>query len=145
MSRFDELIELFQSVDDATRGELLLDYSRRVPGLNDQTIDADELASHRLHECQTPVFLWMSVEGGKMRIRGVVADEAPTVKGFLGVILHGLEDATPEDVQSMPDDLMDRLGLGTMLRMNRAIGLSAMIARIKREAASAASGKDGQI
>lgn len=139
MGRFDEIIELFQSVDDAMKGEILLDYAQKIPTPSPDRLASVDIEQHRLHECQTPVFLWVDVVDDKVQIEAVVAEEAPTVRGVLGVILRALDGASPAEVVAMPADLVDRLGLGNMFRMNRAVGLSAMIARIKRDTAAAAN------
>ena len=48
--------------------------------------EAERLAGqHRIHECQTPVFLWVELADGRIQVHAWVAPEAPTVKGFVGI------------------------------------------------------------
>ena len=50
--------------------------------------------------------------------------EAPTVRGFVSLLLEGLEGATVEDVLQVPNDLVERCGLTEILGMLRVRGLS---------------------
>jgi sulfur transfer protein SufE len=74
---------------------------------------------------------------GAVRLRIAVAEEAPTVKGILSILVHAYDRTTPAQISRIPADLLSRLGLSSCIRMNRAVGLNAIIARIKREAAAA--------
>lgn len=130
-----EIVDTFRSVDPSTRLELLLDYSKRLPPLPPRFHTARDAGINRVHECMTPVFLFVETdESGVVHINADVADEAPTVKGVLSLVVVGLDGATRADVASLPLDLVNQLGLGDLLRMNRAVGLTSMLARIKRDA-----------
>lgn len=134
MPRIDQIISTFRSVEDELRLHLLLDYARRLPE-PPAALYADAAEDlGRVPECMTPVWVWVAVEGGRVRVYARVAEEAPTVQGLLSIIAHGYESATPEEVASMPLDLAARLGLSGVLRMNRAVGFNAVIQRIRREA-----------
>ncbi len=128
------------------RLQVLLDYANRLPNPPPELasqIGKDDTA--RVHECMTPVWLWVVPgEGGSVRLHVHVGEEAPTVRGVLSVIVHAYEGATPDEIASMPDDLVERLGLGPVLRMNRVVGLHAMIKRIKRETAAHAANASNQ-
>ena len=62
MPSLDTLIPRFKAADRSTRLETLLDYSRKLPALPERLEDQKGRAEHRVHECQTPVFLWVEVE-----------------------------------------------------------------------------------
>ena len=68
-----------------------------------------------------------------------VAEESPTVQGFISILVHACDGIAPEQVEAVPNDLLDRLGLSDAIRMTRAVGLSAILARIKRNAAEIAA------
>lgn len=132
----DDIIDTFQSVDRETRLELLLDFSKKLPPLPPEHKAARDAGLNRVHECMTPVFLFVERDNGRVHLHADVAEEAPTIKGFVSILVQGLEGATPAEVAATPNDLVDRLGLADLLRMNRAVGLAAVLARIKREVAA---------
>ena len=137
MPTLDTLIPRFKAADRTTRLETLLDYSRKLPALPERFQDEKERSEHRVHECQTPVYLWVVVEGGKVHIHADVPPESPTVRGFISLLARSLDGAAPADVARVPDDLLDQLGLSETLGMNRTQGLTAILYRIKRSVAAA--------
>jgi cysteine desulfuration protein SufE len=137
MPSLDSLIPRFKSADRTTRLETLLDYSRKLPPLPPRYQDEKARGEHRVHECQTPVYLWVDVDQGQVHIHADVPPESPTVRGFISLLARALEGATPADVARVPDDLLDQLGLSETLGMNRTQGLTAILFRIKRSVAAA--------
>ena len=136
MPTLDTIIPRFKAADRSTRLETLLDYSRRLPPLPDRLEAEKDRGDHRVHECQTPVFLWVELEDGKVHIHADVPRESPTVRGFISLLARTLEGAAPEDVAKIPDDLLDQLGLSETLGMTRTQGLTAILQRIKRSVAA---------
>lgn len=132
----DRYIARFKAADRATRLEALLDFSKKLPALAPER--EREKESHRVPECQTPVFLWVDVEDGVVRIAADVPRESPTVRGFVSLLVNGLEGATPAQVAALPDDLLHSFGLDETLGMLRMHGLTAIVQRLKRAAAAAA-------
>ena len=118
MPTLDTLIPRFKAADRSTRLETLLDYSRKLPPLPERLEAEKDRGDHRVHECQTPVFLWVELEDGKVHIHADVPRESPTVRGFLSLLARTLEGAAPEDVARIPDDLLDQLGLSETLGMS---------------------------
>lgn len=139
-SALRDIIDIFQSVDPQMRLELLLDYSKKLPPLPEHLHAARDAGLGRVHECQTPVFLFIERDvdvtspNGTLHIHADVGPEAPTVRGFVSLLVRGLEGASCEEIQQVPNDLVHQLGLNDLLRMNREVGLSAVLSRIKREA-----------
>jgi cysteine desulfuration protein SufE len=136
MPTLDTLIPRFMAADRSTRLETLLDYSRKLPPLPERLEAEKDRGDHRVHECQTPVFLWVELEDGKVHIHADVPRESPTVRGFISLLARTLEGAAPEDVARIPDDLLDQLGLSETLGMTRTQGLTAILQRIKRSVAA---------
>ena len=136
MPTLDTLIPRFKAADRSTRLETLLDYSRKLPPLPERLEAEKDRGDHRVHECQTPVFLWVELEDGKVHIHADVPRESPTVRGFISLLARTLEGASPEDVARIPDDLLDQLGLSETLGMTRTQGLTAILQRIKRSVAA---------
>ncbi len=138
MPSLEALIPRFKSADRTTRLETLLDYSRKLSPLPDRLEGERDRDEHRVHECQTPVFLWVEVAEGKVHIHADVPRESPTVRGFISLLARSLDGAAPEDVARVPDDLLEQLGLSETLGMTRTQGLTAILYRIKRSVAAAA-------
>src|ERR671928_343927 len=106
MSSLEALIPRFKAADRTTRLETLLDYSRKLPPLPPRYEEEKARGDARVHECQTPVFLWVEVENGQVHIHADVPRESPTVRGFISLLARTLEGAAPEDVARVPDDLL---------------------------------------
>ncbi len=131
-----DIIEAFQSVDAETRLMLLLDYAKNLPALPDRLSAARDEGLGRIEECMTPVFLFCEGENGHVRLFADVAEEAPTVKGFVSILVNAYDGADKPTIATIPDDLLQQLGLDGAIRMNRVVGLNAVLSRIKREAAA---------
>ena len=137
MPSLETLIPRFRNADRTTRLETLLDYARKLPPLPERLAAEKALGHNLVHECQTPVFLWTEVANGAVHIYADVPPESPTVRGFVSLLIRGLEGATPEEVARVPNDLLDQLGLTETLGMNRTQGLTAILHRVKRGIAGA--------
>jgi len=139
MPSLDTLIPRFKAADRQTRLETLLDYSKRLPPLPERYEAEKQQGHNRVHECQTPVYLWVEVDQGGVHIHADVPRESPTVRGFISLLARTLDNQTPEAVAQLPDDLLDQLGLSETLGMTRTQGLTAILNRIKRSVATAAA------
>jgi cysteine desulfuration protein SufE len=140
LQQLHEIIETFQSVDEDMRLELLLDYARKLPALPERFHAERDAGLHKVPECQTPVFMWVEVnEQGGTQIHVDVAEEAPTVQGLLSIIVNGCSGEPASKVAELPSDLINELGLGEKIRMQRHVGLSGIIGRIKNEVRKAAN------
>ena len=137
MPSLETLIPRFKAADRETRLETLLDYYKKLPPLPARYEAEKELGHNRVHECQTPVYLWVEVDGGKVHIHADVPRESPTVRGFISLLAKTLDNETPDAVAQLPDDLLDQLGLSETLGMTRTQGLTAILNRIKRSVAAA--------
>jgi cysteine desulfuration protein SufE len=138
MPTLDTLIPRFKAADRTTRLETLLDYSRKLPPLPERYQEEKARGEHRVHECQTPVYLWVEVDDdSKVHIHADVPPESPTVRGFVSLLAKSLDGAAPAEVARVPDDLLDQLGLSETLGMTRTQGLTAILYRIKRSVADA--------
>jgi cysteine desulfuration protein SufE len=139
----EETIQLFQDADVALRLELLLDYANRLPPLPERLRAASARGMGRVAECQTPVWLFVEEEGGQVRVYAEVAEEAPTVRGFVAILAEAYQGATAAELAAVPEDLIERLGLSALLRMTREAGLHAILWRLKREGVKLAQGSAG--
>ncbi|HVX16044.1 MAG TPA: SufE family protein [Pirellulales bacterium] len=137
--RLNEIAAEFTELEPRERLELLLDFAEGLPALPESLRAERESADHRVHECMTPVYLWVLPENGHVQIHAEVAPEAPTVKGFVGILADAFSGATPEELLAVSPDVMRRLGLIEALGMVRMRGLSAILSRIRAEAVKLAA------
>jgi len=131
--RLQAIVDQFAAAPRELRVQALLEYSRRVPPL------PPELASHRdrmeqVHECQTPFFLATEVDGeGAVHLFFDCPPEAPTVRGFAGILREGLEGAPWQDVVAVPAAFYSGMGLQEVVSALRLRGMGAILARLKRQ------------
>lgn len=131
--RLQQIVDVFRSSPKEFRVQALLDFSRRIPPL------PAELAEHRdrlepVPECQTPFFLATRMASdGTVELFFDAPPESPTVRGFAGILLDGLRDATAETILSLPDDFFYGMGLEEVVTPLRLRGMGAILARLKSQ------------
>ncbi|WP_435010475.1 SufE family protein [Tundrisphaera lichenicola] len=144
----DSIISELQDADRQERIELLIDFAKNLKPLPER-LEALKDAEHRVEECQSPVFLFVEFDGDRLAIHADAPIEAPTVRGFVAILVEGLDGSTVEDVLAVPSDLIEQIGLLEILGMLRIRGLSGVLARLKKEVTRVAisrpplSGSDG--
>jgi len=85
-------------------------------------------------ECQTPFFLATRIDDeNRVQLHFDVPAEAPTTRGFAGILQAGLNGAKADDVLATPDDFYTKMGLAEVLSSLRLRGMSAILARMKRQ------------
>ncbi len=130
-TKLDRIVDEFAGLEPRERLELLLEFAEGLPPLPPRLQAEKECGEHRVHECQTPVFLWVEVANGQVQVFADVAPEAPTVKGFVGILVDAFSGASVEEVLSVQPDLLQRLGLLQALGMMRMRGLQAILFTIR--------------
>ena len=128
-----DLVEDFTAVGPKDRLQLLLEMSQQLPPLPDRYAGHREVME-QVPECQTPLFLAVEVDdGGGVHLFFDAPPEAPTTRGFAGILREGLDGAGVEDVLAVPEDFYLGLGLGEAVSPLRLRGMAAMLSRIKRK------------
>lgn len=133
----DAIVSELGEADRQERIELLIDFAKNLPALPDRLEQLKD-AEHRVEECQSPVFLFVESDGRTVSIHADAPIEAPTVRGFVAILVEGLSGATVEDVLSVRPDLIERIGLPEILGMLRVRGLGGILGRLKKEVARVA-------
>jgi cysteine desulfuration protein SufE len=137
----DEIAQDFAALSARDRLTLLLDFSDGLPELPERYAGHAELLE-RVDECQTPLFLLVEVEGVqdstvsqevRVRLFFQAPPEAPTTRGFAGILHEGLDGLTVGEVLAVPDDAPYRFGLGEAVSPLRLRGMVSMLSRIKRQ------------
>ncbi|NNG39618.1 SufE family protein [Flexivirga sp. ID2601S] len=127
-----ELIDDFTSVGPKDRLQLLLELNEELPALPARYADQPGLLE-QVHECQSPLFLAVEVTDGVVRLFFDAPREAPTTRGFAGILHTGLDGQSAEDVLGVPDDTPFKFGLAEAVSPLRMRGMVAMLSRIKRQ------------
>jgi cysteine desulfuration protein SufE len=132
------IAEDFSSASNPLKLELLLEFSDELPPLPDRYVGhLDKL--ERVDECQSPLFLTIEVDDGdNLAARRVhlffdAPAEAPTTRGFAGILHEGLDGLSAAEILGVPDDAPMRFGLAEAVSPLRIRGMVAMLARIKRQ------------
>jgi len=131
-ARLAEVVEEFTGLSEPDRLQLLLEFSRELPDLPPHLADHPDLLEP-VPECQSPIFLAVELDGEVVHLHFQAPPEAPTTRGFAGVLHAGLDGSTVGDLLAVPDDLPHRLGLDRAITPLRLRGMAGMLARIKRQ------------
>lgn len=132
---FAAIVADFTALSQRDRLQLLLDFSRDLPPLPARVAAAHDLMEP-VPECQSPIFLLVEVDDDPDATVHLYFDappEAPTTRGFAGILHEGLDALPARTVLAVPDDVPLRLGLGEAVSPLRLRGMSGMLARIKRQ------------
>lgn len=156
----DEIAQDFTAMSPRDRLTLLLDFSDGLPDLPERYVGHAELLE-RVDECQSPLFLVVEIERTQDAAPSDVANvsiddaasqdatvhlffqappEAPTTRGFAGILHEGLDGLTVGQVLAVPDDAPYRFGLGEAVSPLRLRGMVAMLSRIKRQVRAKSAG-----
>ena len=122
----------FKSGSNREKLELLLEYSENLPALPERYAEHPDLFE-RVEECQSPVYLFVEVDNGTVGVFFTAPAEAPTTRGFAGILSEVLNEKSVDDVLSLSDDFPDQIGLTEAVSPLRIRGMRAMIYRIKRQ------------
>jgi cysteine desulfuration protein SufE len=142
MSKFDDIADTFQAVDDDFRLELLLDYADKLPPLPERYHKLRDEGIGMVHECQSPVFLQVETENGTLRVFADVPREAPTARAFCAILTEAFDGEPSGAVRNAPRDPLHQLGLSQLLGARRTRGLSAVYQRLQNEADEAVTGNE---
>ena len=130
-ARLQEIVEDFEWCEGREKLELLLQFAEQMPPLP-ENIQADHENMQQVHECMTPVFVTAETKNGRMNFYFDVPESSPTVRGFASILGQGLQDATPEQVLSIPGDFFTTMGLEKLLTHQRLHGFAGILAHLKR-------------
>ncbi len=123
----------FLELERADRLILLLEFANDLPELPARYADHPDLLE-RVVECQSPVFIFVEVDDKRIvHLHATAPREAPTTRGFASILSRGLSGLTVEQVLDVPDDFPDTIGLTEAVSLLRIRGMTAMLARTKRQ------------
>ncbi len=129
--QLQEIVDEFAESPRDLRLALLLDFANNLPAVPGH-VDRD--AMEQVHECQTPFFVAAELEDARhVALHFDAPPEAPTTRGYAGVLAAGLSGGTPEEILETPADFFVGMGLGELISPLRLRGMGAILARIKRQ------------
>ncbi len=131
-ARLAETREDFLALGVRDRLQLLLEFSNELPELPERYRDHPDLFE-KVVECQSPVFIFVEVEDGRVHMYATAPEQAPTTRGFASILAQGLDGLSVDDVLGLPDDYPQTLGLSEAVSPLRVRGMTAMLARAKRQ------------
>jgi cysteine desulfuration protein SufE len=133
-AELEELSETFDLLGDwEERYRHIIDLGRTLEPLT----EAERIDANKVRGCASQVWLISEkTPDGRMMFRG--DSDAMIVQGLVAVTLKLFSNRTPGEILAFDAaKAFDRLGLKGALSTQRANGLSAMVARIRQDAAGA--------
>ena len=128
-----EIVDLFATSEPRDRLELLLEYSLGLPPLPEAYAEHPERLEP-VPECQSPLFVATEIDD-RRRVHLYVdaPPEAPTTRGFAGIMHAGLDGLSAEEVLAVPGDVTERMALAEVVSPLRLRGAAALLGRIQRQ------------
>jgi cysteine desulfuration protein SufE len=131
--RLREIAEEFGAIGGRDRLQLLLEFSEDLPPLPARYAEHRDLLEP-VPECQSPLFLAVEVDDDAVvHLFFDAPREAPTTRGFAGILHAGLDGLGADEVLQTPGEFSSQLGLQDLVSPLRLRGMAAMLARIKRQ------------
>jgi cysteine desulfuration protein SufE len=131
--RLAEIVEDFNALPGQQRLQLLLEFSDDLPALPERYAGHRDLLE-QVPECQSPLFLAVEVApDDTVHLFFDAPPEAPTTRGFAGILQAGLDGLGADEVLATPSEFTSQLGLTDLVSPLRLRGMAAMLARIKRQ------------
>lgn len=126
-----EVVADFAEMPGQDKLKLLLEFADELPALPP---DLAETAMEPVPECQSPLFLHVDArDPARVRLHFSAPAQAPTTRGFAAILAAGLDGQPAADILAVPEDFYIELGLAALISPLRLRGMSAMLARIKRQ------------
>jgi cysteine desulfuration protein SufE len=131
--RLHDIAEEFTALNGRDRLQLLLEYADELPPLPARYAKHRDLLE-QVPECQTPLFLAVEVDDkGTVHLFFEAPPEAPTTRGFAGILHAGLDGLRADEILATPAEFSSQLGLQDLVSPLRLRGMAAMLARIKNQ------------
>jgi len=128
-----QIREDFLELEQGDRLILLLEFANELPELPPRYTDHPDLLE-RVVECQSPVSIFVEVDENRIvHLHATAPKEAPTTRGFASILAQGLAGLTVDQVLEVPDDFPNTIGLTEAVSLLRIRGMTAMLARAKRQ------------
>ncbi|BDU10927.1 cysteine desulfurization protein SufE [Aurantimicrobium sp. INA4] len=124
--------EDFLDLGDKDKIQLLIEFAEELPDLPPEYQDHPELLE-KVEECQSPVYIFVDVQDGRVAVHATAPEQAPTTRGFASILVQGLTGLTVQEALDIPDDFPSTLGLNALISPLRVRGMTGMLWRMKRQ------------
>ncbi len=132
--RLERILTLLQTTPRSIRGHALLDLSRTLPPLPAEYHGDKNDQLERVVECQTPFFLATRLEEDQtVRMFFDAPPEAPTIRGYAGLLSVGLDGESAQTLLDLPEDFYYGVGLEEVVSPLRLRGMGAIVATLKNQ------------
>lgn len=118
--------------DWSERYQYLIDLGRKLPGFP----DAWKTEQHRLHGCQSMV--WIVPSGDASRLDFAAVSDSAIVSGLVFLALRVYSGRPAAEILATEPDYITAIGLAKHLSPTRSNGLAALLAFIRDAASKAA-------
>ena len=131
--RLTEIVEDFGFVEGMEKLEYLLEFAESLPPLPERLLEKRG-DMQEIHECMTPVFVHGERNAdGTMHYYFDAPAQSPTVRGFAGIMMEGINDvAQPAQILEIPELFYQATGLPRVLSGQRMRGMSVFLSYMKR-------------
>jgi cysteine desulfuration protein SufE len=131
--KLQRIVELFAGAPKDLRLEALLEYSRKLPPLPPH-LEGQQGSMEQVEECQTPFYLAAEIDADdRVSVWFDCPPQAPTTRGFAGILAEGLNGATADEVLAVPNDFYNQMGLDEAISSLRLRGMGAILGHLKRQ------------
>ena len=132
-----EIAEEFAFFGDWTeRYQYLIDLGKQLPAFP----EALKTEEHRVHGCQSMVWLVPSGDASKMHFEAV--SDSAIVSGLIALVLRVYSDRPATEIVATEPTFIGTIGLAKHLSPTRSNGLAAMLAKLKGYAAQATKNEE---
>ena len=127
-----DIAEEFAFFGDWTeRYQYLIDLGKQLPTFP----EASKTEEHRVHGCQSMVWLVPSGDATKMHFEAI--SDSAIVSGLIALVLRVYSDRSAQEIVATEPEFIATIGLAKHLSPTRSNGLAAMLAKLKAYAAQA--------
>lgn len=128
----DRIVKRFQRLSDPKqRYEQLILYGQKLPNFP----DSGKVPENKVQGCVSQVYVTVSLDDrAKVQFSG--DSDALISKGFLGLLIAGMNGMTLEEVQAISPDFITETGLTVSLTPSRANGFYNVFRTMKEKVAS---------
>jgi len=125
-----DIAEEFAFFGDWTeRYQYLIDLGKQLPTFP----EASKTEEHRVHGCQSMVWLVPSGDAAKMHFEAI--SDSAIVSGLIALVLRVYSDRSAQEIVATEPEFIATIGLAKHLSPTRSNGLAAMLAKLKGYAA----------
>lgn len=127
-----DIAEEFAFFGDWTeRYQYLIDLGKQLPPFP----EASKTEQHRVHGCQSMVWLVPSGDAAKMHFDAI--SDSAIVSGLIALVLRVYSDRSAQEIVATEPQFIATIGLAKHLSPTRSNGLAAMLAKLKGYAVQA--------